>query len=286
MRSWEGLPCPGTDCPHQTSRFQNLPQHTGYLRAKIRTWIIINFVQKRKIFYLSLSVSVLILGELHNGWRACLCVVIAFSQRKNWVTGCQQQTASWSCSRSSCHCGEKRSSLVSDEHSHTQSRCCPSTLILRTGWIVNTMADFFPSTHNKMLFVYTRMRLTPPSLVAAWRCGSDSLPPAWSRWRILVFCAESSGGHRSSSTLWSPVLGLQVRDVQQFQSKKTLTGSTNIISTKRFLLRTSDSAGSQQVDDIYVVSQVNEDLQLRHQRLLLCGMSACCEGHRKISSYS
>lgn len=49
-------------------------------------------------------------------------------------------------------------------------------------------------------------------------------------------------------------------------------------------LRTSDSTGSQQVDDIYVVSQVNEDFQLGHQCLFLGGMSACCVG--QISSYS
>lgn len=50
-------------------------------------------------------------------------------------------------------------------------------------------------------------------------------------------------------------------------------------------MHTSDSTGSQQVDDIDVVSQVNEDFQLGHQCLFLCGMSACCEGHKEISSY-
>lgn len=43
-------------------------------------------------------------------------------------------------------------------------------------------------------------------------------------------------------------------------------------------LRTSDSTGSQQIDDVYVISQVNEDFQLGHQCLFLRGMSACCEG--------
>lgn len=220
MRSWEGLQCPGTDCPRQTSRRLNLPQRTGYLRAKIRNWIFFFYFFAKKKNVWSGFLCVLVLGDLFNGWRACLCVAIASSQRKSWTAGCQQQTASWSCSRSSCHCGEERSSLVSDEHSHTQSRCCQSTRILRTGWIVNTSADFFSSTHNKLLSVYTRMRLTPPSLAAAWRCDSDSPPPTWSRWRILVFCAESSGGLRSSSTPWSPVLGLQIRHIQQFQSKE------------------------------------------------------------------
>lgn len=42
------------------------------------------------------------------------------------------------------------------------------------------------------------------------------------------------------------------------------------------LRRTSDCAGSQQVDDIHVVSQVTEDFELRHQCLLLCGVSARC----------
>lgn len=36
---------------------------------------------------------------------------------------------------------------------------------------------------------------------------------------------------------------------------------------------TSDGAGSQQVNDVNVVSKVNENLQLRHQRLLLRGVS-------------
>lgn len=49
---------------------------------------------------------------------------------------------------------------------------------------------------------------------------------------------------------------------------------------------TSNSAGSQQVDDIYVVSQVNEDFQLRHQSLFLSGMSACCEGQKETRGYS
>lgn len=75
-------------------------------------------------------------------------------------------------------------------------------------------------------------------------------------------------------------------------------GQTNILSLKKFIIlhvnnakkktitkkktkaipQTSDSTGSQQVDDIYVISQVNEDFQLGHQCLFLRGMSTCCEG--------
>lgn len=50
--------------------------------------------------------------------------------------------------------------------------------------------------------------------------------------------------------------------------------------------QTSNSAGSEKVDNIYVVSQVNEDFQLRHQCLFLCGMSARCEGQKEIRSHS
>lgn len=60
----------------------------------------------------------------------------------------------------------------------------------------------------------------------------------------------------------------------------------HVKNAKRQIPQTSNSTGSQQVDNIYVVSQVNEDFQLRHQCLFLCGMSACCERHKEISSYS
>lgn len=116
MRSWEGLRCPGTDCPRQTSRFRNPPQHTGYLRLKTENRF---FICVRECEILDLASSVFQYYRIMlNGWLACLRVEIAASQRKSWKTACQQQKASWSCSRSSCHCGEERSSLISDEHSH------------------------------------------------------------------------------------------------------------------------------------------------------------------------
>lgn len=90
------------------------------------------------------------------------------------------------------------------------------------------------------------------------------------------------------------------RDVQQFQSKTiALYGTNKYPFTKKVyyitrqqckkkktitkkktkaIPQTSDSTGSQQVDDIYVISQVNEDFQLGHQCLFLRGMSTCCEG--------
>lgn len=39
---------------------------------------------------------------------------------------------------------------------------------------------------------------------------------------------------------------------------------------------TSNSAGSQKVDNIHVVSQVTEDFQLWHECLFLRGMCTCC----------
>lgn len=45
---------------------------------------------------------------------------------------------------------------------------------------------------------------------------------------------------------------------------------------------TSNSTGPQQVDDVYVMSQVTEDLQFGHQGLLLCGVSTSCGMKEKI----
>lgn len=44
---------------------------------------------------------------------------------------------------------------------------------------------------------------------------------------------------------------------------------------------TSNSAGSQQVHNVYMISQVAENFQLWHQRLFFCGMSTCCWRKRK-----
>lgn len=44
----------------------------------------------------------------------------------------------------------------------------------------------------------------------------------------------------------------------------------------RWAPRTSDGAGPQEVDDVHVVPQVSKNLQLRHQSLLLRGVSISC----------
>lgn len=112
-RSWEGLLCLETDRPRQTAHSLHLLQRRSHLRGQNRTEII--FLKIESYFFL----CILRLRYLMNGWLACLCVASVSSQRMSWTAGCQQQKASWSCSRSSCHCEEERSSLVSAEHSHT-----------------------------------------------------------------------------------------------------------------------------------------------------------------------
>lgn len=66
-----------------------------------------------------------------------------------------------------------------------------------------------------------------------------------------------------------------VSPTQQNQSKNI--SHANLILSELIVLvvtpLTSDGAGSQQVNDVNVVSKVNENLQLRHQRLLLRGVS-------------
>lgn len=114
MRSWEGLQCLWTYHPHQTSHSQYPLWCRSHLRRQTRHrlhfWNYISLVSTT-VYFRSRNVM--------NGWLACLCVVSASSPRMSWAVGCQQQKASWSCSRSSCHCEEERSSLVSAEHSHT-----------------------------------------------------------------------------------------------------------------------------------------------------------------------
>lgn len=66
-----------------------------------------------------------------------------------------------------------------------------------------------------------------------------------------------------------------VSPTRQNQSKNI--SHANLILSELIVLvvtrLTSDGAGSQQVNDVNVVSKVNENLQLRHQRLLLRGVS-------------
>lgn len=209
-RSWAGPRCPERGRPHQTSHSPYPPRRRSHLGGQTGRWLL--FLKWCKSCFSLLFCVFWDWENLMNGWHSCLCVVSASSQMSS-AACCQQQKASWSCSHSSCHCEEERSSLVSAEHSHTQAHCCPNTLVLRTFWIVNTSILLSPP-HTITLSLHTKKNLTRLRPFAAWRCGSSSLLQAWSTWRIPSFGAESWGGLRSSSTPWSPAWGLKTKTDQ------------------------------------------------------------------------